>query len=1057
MASTNGLTVDLSLNIIAQPVPTSKAAVTPNANKKTNKYERRRQRSKQVSTKKTAAVAVGRGIRATVMHNTTNALVSNSDKKDKISAETTQLPQLESQNVEDESQHQSKLTVNTECSTRATILADKNTSVNVQEESIVPVMSEKKNPNSTIPLQTEHKSRLTDDTKATRNHNKTLYGSHDNVTREESEIVNRKEEPTTTSAKRAFKTKSTGTNLNYSRHHNNIDEIPPTASLSTTATAVDIDATTAARAAYMAEFHARPMELDRRAGIRNYSSTAIPGNASNQNNSSSHDDTTMNDRTNGDDPNSSMDSEINTWENLPLHTRLLSAIHQSIGATSRPTTIQCQAIPLLLRQQEQIDKSQPKNVFIHSETGSGKTLAYLLPILQSMMITTEPSTTTPGSTTTTTMTTVATSSKLSRFDYGTRCVIICPTRELAVQTSIVCERMCRASGLMHIVPGCLGGSISTRSNDNTTDSRSTEKVRLRKGLGIVIATPGRLLDHLKRTESLRTTIQRIQFMILDEVDRLLDSGLGQQVQEIIHIIQSLISTNDKNMIYVPWRSVFVSATVTEQVQTLARDILTSKDPLHRHQTSPSWIVVSGRKGDSTKLSIEKEISRDTTSTSDSASNDVSSKNTMMASLTSPSFAESSPKQLIQMHVTCSAKLRLTSLIAFLLERTVKGETTVVFVSTCASVDYYYTLLTSMDSILPPPIPTSHGDTKSTSKGIFGQNCPIFKLHGNVPQNERQKVLNKFKEAATARIGDSSRGGGSVLFATDVAARGLNLPSVDWIVQFDVPCDVADYVHRAGRVARAGGVGHAVLFLLPSEKEFLSILQQRGIVNMSPMSLTLILNTAADICKSLTQQGILRGGGSLQKDNSKERSSSRPGEAFCIELQFRLEDCVVQDDLNAKTIAKSAKKEKTRGREAVSGQLIDMARDAFLSYIRAYPTKEKSVRHIFAAKALHLGHVARSFALKEPPKKVVVASQTTRKRKLDKLEFSEDKPENSKKKHLSFETVQSRSTSRDTSGRGKKKMSMGTVDQYQQLAKNGKGRSLLLANAVKLQSNGLDGL
>ena len=749
--------------------------------------------------------------------------------------------------------------------------------------------------------------------------------------------------------------------------------------------------------------------------------------------------------------------------------------------------IQCQTIPLLLSSSgvRESQRHSPNNVFIHSETGSGKTLAYLLPVLQSMIInttrtttTTDPSsqtfsdhTTATAATTTTTMTTTTTAPTtppqklLSRFDYGTRCVILCPTRELAIQTSVVCEQMCRASGLMHIVPGCLGGS-SSHKNDNTNDSRSTEKIRLRKGLGIVIATPGRLLDHLTRTESLRTTIRQMQFLILDEVDRLLDSGLGQQVQEIIQMIQSLMipttttttTTNDtKHRMDAPWRSVLVSATITEQVQTLARDVLSSsKDPLHQHSTSPSWVVVSGRKGDSTKLSVNHNIST-SGSAIDGTSADNSSNNNMETSLTSSSLAESSPKQLIQMHVTCSAKLRLTSLIAFLLDRTIKGETTVVFVSTCASVDYYHTLLTSMDCIVPSPIPTTKTDVKSSSpRGIFGKNCPIFKLHGNVPQNERQKVLNKFKDAATANTGAKNKGG-SVLFATDVAARGLNLPSVDWIVQFDVPCDVADYVHRAGRVARAGGVGHALLFLLPSEKDFLTILQQRGIVNMSPMSLTLILNTAAEICKPLTLQGIVRGGGSIHKDSSKERSSSRTGEAFSIELQFRLEECVIHDDLNAKVVAKSAKKSKSSSREVVSGKLIDMARDAFLSYIRAYPTKEKSVRHIFAAKALHLGHVARSFALKEPPKKVVVASQTSRKRKLDKLEFSDDKTENSKRKHLSFDRVQSTSKNQRSGGQGKKNKSASAENQYQQPANNGKGRSLLLANAAKLQSNGLDGL
>ena len=1006
-SNTASLTVDLGLNIVAQPVA-KKAAVTPSVHKKTNKYERRRQRGNKNKTTAKAntnradgtnhsAATAKKGIHAKSLPNEAsdqNRLTST----DSIIQPPPQQQQQrlhETPHVNDESDQQSPITKSSVINApiHASMIT---TSIGLQQEKD-DILPSKFIPESNVQLLPTTTATATDHSEYSPQRNR-----HDERPRDR---------------------------LNVAAAAANVTVPPPTTTTNPARVMVTA-ADTAARAAYMAEFHARPMELDRRAGIHHHYHHSTTTTIKDNHVDTSHCGTS-----------SSSETEIIMhWENLPLHARLLSAVHQSLGATTRPTTIQCQAISLLLQSPDPA-LQHPANVFLHSETGSGKTLAYLLPVLQSMLMipdSHQPPTTTLNRTETTRH------SKLSRLDYGTRCVVICPTRELAIQTSIVCERMCRAAGLMHIVSGCLGGSSD--SGDTINDSRASEKVRLRKGLGIVVATPGRLLDHLKRTESLRTTVKKIQFMVLDEVDRLLDSGLGQQVQEIIHIIRSLIVTSDSNLMYAPWRSVFVSATITEQVQTLARDILSSKDPSERHHTAPSWVVVSGRKGDSNKLSTDQEIARG--SDTETASSDIMS----------TSFAEATPKQLIQTHVTCSAKLRLTSLIAFLLDRTVKGETTVVFVSTCASVDYYHTLLTSMDCIIPSsPTPNSNTNMKAVQKGIFGKNCPIFKLHGNVPQNERQKVLNQFHEAATAQKGDMSGGGGSILFATDVAARGLNLPSVDWIVQFDVPCDVADYCHRAGRVARAGGVGHALLFLLPSEKDFLTVLEQRGIMNMNPTSLTQILNTAADLCKPLTQQGILRGGGSLQKDYSKEKTSSRPGEAFCIELQFRLEDCVVQDDFKTKAAAKSTKKNKTSNREVVSGKLIDMARDAFLSYIRAYPTKEKSVRHIFAAKALHLGHVARSFALKEPPKKVVVASQTTRKRKLDKLEFTEQTSEISKRKHLSFETVPSKSNNPRSGGQKKKTLSTTANERSQQPSTGGKGRSLLLANAAKLQSNGLDGL
>jgi ATP-dependent RNA helicase DDX31/DBP7 len=858
---------------------------------------------------------------------------------------------------------------------------------------------------------------------------------------------------------------------------------------------------------------------------------------------------------------------VTNWMELQLHSRLVSAVHTVLmlpmgggggpvvraagieGSTpstsiSRPTPIQCQAIPLLLLLQPQ---NGPKNMFLHSETGSGKTFAYLLPILQSMMLSSSPvvvqnsnthqdtttTTTTIGSHTTTTSaattsirtgvdtpvlnTTVSSSSSSSslRVQYGTKCIILCPTRELAVQTTRSCEQLCRVAGMMHIVPGCLGGgssrSSSSKKNINknnmnsnkdhtTTDTRSAEKVRLRKGLGIVIATPGRLLDHLSRTESLRTAVRSLQWLVLDEIDRLLDHGLAPQVQQIVQILldlvkpcasmspSSLSQQQTKHISTIPWRSVMVSATMTDQVQDLAKEMLLHKgsDSYSKatlsSSSSSSWMVVNG----STKAGhlgaggcdlpiFQSNQPRNTIGTTISPP-----QNTVpLSSPSLSSLANASPHQLIQLHVTCSAKLRLTALISFLLERMVRGETTVVFVSTCAAVDYYYELLAAMDCIVPSSdrnesssIPSKVASTTSSSsspsQGIFGQYCPIFRIHGNVPHHERQVVLQKFKQAAVdIHHGlDDKKQGSSVLFATDVAARGLNLPSVDWIVQYDVPCDVTDYVHRAGRVARAGGAGHALLFLLPSEKDFLSVLQQRGISTMSPMSLALMLNTAAGFCTTMTNRGIVRSGGTTVNIDQKKdtnRNNSRLGEAFCMELQNLLEECVIRDELNAKVIAKQKKEKQSRTgpHEMVTGRLMELARNAFLSYVRAYPTKEKMIRHIFAAKALHLGHVARSFALKEPPKQVGMAaakSQSLRKR--TSLDYSEDTTPR-KKQALSFDRDQRLTPSKKVSLRQKKTATTATTRSGERSEKTsmhpGKARLLLMTNAARLQNYGLDAL
>jgi ATP-dependent RNA helicase DDX31/DBP7 len=343
------------------------------------------------------------------------------------------------------------------------------------------------------------------------------------------------------------------------------------------------------------------------------------------------------------------------------------------------------------------------------------------------------------------------------------------------------------------------------------------------------------------------------------------------------------------------------------------------------------------------------------------------------------LTDSTPRQLGQLHITVSAKLRLATLIAFLVQRVKKDERTVVFMSTCDGVDYHEALFTEMASIL-----SNDNDDDDDDNGIFGKACPIYKLHGNIPHAERNSILRKFGQGAN---GSSTNGRAALLLATDVAARGLNLPGVDWTVQYDPPCEVADYAHRAGRAARAGKGGHSLLFLLPSERAFLDVLEMKGCQNMTALSLTSTLNEAAKmICGNLQQDGEKRSGGGYGSSKA-----GRSGEAFCAEIQHRLEECVVEDTAKAKAEAASAAKaaalasggKRTRKKpkkEKVEGRLLEMARSAYTSYICSYPTKEKAVRHIFSARALHLGHVARSFALKEPPKALVkaqVRSEATR--------------------------------------------------------------------------------
>lgn len=655
------------------------------------------------------------------------------------------------------------------------------------------------------------------------------------------------------------------------------------------------------RAKYMAEFHARPLELDRRFGATTKFTISSKD--------SSH-----------------LFATSAEWPSNLLHPRLLGTLKAS--GWNRPTTIQARAMPAFFNKDD--------NVLIHSETGSGKTLAFFVPILHHL----------------------ASKDQKSRCE-GTCCVILCPTRELAVQTFDLVETLCSKT-FNWIVCGQLLGE----------EKRKSEKARIRKGLSVIVATPGRFLDHLTRTECLLPALTSkgpLEWLVLDEADRLLDMGLGEQVKSIFSRIQQEAQSKT-------WRCVLVSATVTSGVEELAQKTLFGK--------SANWVRIRASEDD---IAPSSSTGKDENAGVDA-------------------LLSSTPRQLAHHHVTVTAKLRLAALIAFLVPR--RKERTVVFMSTCASVDFHHALLTKIKSLF--------GDESS---GIFGPDCNILKLHGNVPHSERQHVLKRFLKENQ----------GAILLATDVAARGLNLPNVDWTVQYDPPSEVSDYVHRAGRVARAGKAGNSLIFLLPSEKLFLDVLKRQGIKNMNALSLTEALNSAAKCCPDLTSNGMRRSSGGLG-NTGKGPSGSRLGEAFCWEVQHRLEECVNEDQNQAKTSSSvSKKRKKTAGNETQPETLLDIAKNAFISHLRAYPTREKVVRQIFASKSLHLGHVARSFGLKEPPSRI-----SNKKRKT----LPQVDP---RKNNAIFDFKASQSASASKSSKGKVT-----------------AKSLLLENASRLEKNGMDG-
>ena len=541
--------------------------------------------------------------------------------------------------------------------------------------------------------------------------------------------------------------------------------------------------------------------------------------------------------------------------------------------------------------------------------------------------------------------------KLDRATAGTRAIILCPTRELAIQTFTIAEKLCQNS-FPFLVAGCLSGG----------EKRKSEKARLRKGVTILIATPGRLLDHLDKTECLIMSLKKgnLKWIVLDESDRLLDMGLGNQVEQVIQSIRS--SQGNGKSSKSTWQSILVSATITERVQSLASKLLGGEEWV--------WARASQHDISKDKLLIEQTIKLNQESNSCDEKAETAEPTLKLSTAT--------PHQLTQLHMVVSAKLRLTALVAFLIARVKRSERVVVFMSTCDGVNFHHELLNAMSSVLErnkeeKELTNSDGN-ENYGKGLFGSSCSLYRLHGNVPHKERQSIMNSF-----SNIEGNKKA--SILFATDVAARGLNLPAVDWIVQYDPPCEIADYIHRAGRAARAGKSGHALLFLLPSEIQYVEILKLQGLQGMEALSLSSTLDTAAKLCPHLVKEGLLKNG-----HGESANCSNRRGEAFSTVIQARLEECIVEDDREHKEMVSQSVKnrvdssfnkkqhlrKKRKELKSAVGPLLESARKAYSSYIRGYQTKEKIVRHIFSPRALHLGHIARSFALKEAPKTLAKA-------------------------------------------------------------------------------------
>ncbi|KAK8504398.1 hypothetical protein V6N12_032899 [Hibiscus sabdariffa] len=341
----------------------------------------------------------------------------------------------------------------------------------------------------------------------------------------------------------------------------------------------------------------------------------------------------------------------------------------------KPTPVQRHAIPIILG---------GRDLMACAQTGSGKTAAFCFPIISGIMR--EQYVQRP---------------RVARMIYPLA-LILSPTRELSCQIHEEAKKFSYQTGVK-VVVAYGGAPINQQLRE------------LERGVDILVATPGRLVDLLERA---RVSLQMIRYLALDEADRMLDMGFEPQIRKIVEQMDMPDHGMRQTMLF--------SATFPREIQRLASDFL-----------SKYIFLAVGRVGSSTDLIVQRV-----------------------------EFVQESDKRSHLMDLLHAQRENGTH---------GKQTLTLVFVETKKGAD-------------------------SLEHWLCINGFPATTIHGDRTQQERELALRSFKSGKTP-----------ILVATDVAARGLDIPHVAHVVNFDLPNDIDDYVHRIGRTGRAGKTGLATAF------------------------------------------------------------------------------------------------------------------------------------------------------------------------------------------------------------------------------------------------------
>ncbi|TPX18519.1 uncharacterized protein E0L32_011557 [Thyridium curvatum] len=359
-----------------------------------------------------------------------------------------------------------------------------------------------------------------------------------------------------------------------------------------------------------------------------------------------------------------------TFDSLNVHPWLVQSLANM--AIKRPTGIQKSTIPEILKGRDCIGGSR---------TGSGKTVSFAVPILQ----------------------------KWASDPSAIFAVVLTPTRELALQ---IYEQFKAISAPQSLKAILVTGGADMRA----------QAIALAQRPHVVIATPGRLADHIRSSgEDTICGLRRVRFVVLDEADRLLAAnGPGSMLPDVEECLGVLPPASKR-------QTLLFTATITPEVRAL-------KDMPRTPGKPPVFIS----EVDTQALAI--------------------------------------PATLKQMHIQVPVTHREHYLHCFLLTDANVDKSTIIFCNRTSTAEYLHHLLRLLDH-------------------------RVTSLHSKLPQRQRIDNLGRFR-ASAARI----------LVATDVAARGLDIPEVSMVINYDIPRDPDDYIHRVGRTARAGRKGDAVTFV-----------------------------------------------------------------------------------------------------------------------------------------------------------------------------------------------------------------------------------------------------